>query len=321
MAHVPSTEGRADLGVIAIVVTRNRSALLKECLEGLARQTVALADVLVIDNASTDDTERVVQEAPCKPWYIRLGQNMGSSMGFHEGMRLASEKSYNWFWLMDDDLVPEADCLERLATSPHFAEPETGMLAAVVRTPEGKLEERSCSRLVDVRSFRTVKVYDGPRNGGQVELINCSTFLGLLINRRAVERVGLPVKEFFISCDDVEYCLRVSKSGLKGYLVWDAAAVHFSPNVKRLKKWFLPGYTHIPRNNLWKVYCGYRNRAYVIAQHSTRRALLREFCRLFAAVLFYDDDKFRRWGLLCKGFWHGYTGRLRSEDVKSLLTA
>ena len=153
---------------------------------GIDLGTSAVKTVLV------DDTQRVVQEASRKPWYIRFEQNLGSSMGFHEGMRLASERGYDWFWLMDDDLVPEADCLERLVTSPHFAQPETGMLAAVVWTPEGKLEERSRSRLVDIRSFRTLKVYDGPTNGAQVEPINCSSGTANISAKRRLAYKILP---------------------------------------------------------------------------------------------------------------------------------
>ena len=305
--------------VIAVVVTRNRSALLKRCLDALAQQTCAVAEILVIDNASTDDTQSVVAQAACGPTYVRLEQNLGGAAGFHEGIRQGYEKGYDWFWVMDDDLIPEPDCLEKLTASSAFGEADTGMMAAVVRTPDGELEERSCSRLLDIEAYRTLKIYGARENGNSAERINCSTFLGLLVSRRAVERVGLPNKEFFISGDDLEYCVRIDKSGLKGYLVWDAAVVHFSPNIERLKKWFLPAYTHIPRTALWKAYCGYRNRAYVIAQHCSTWAFLREFFRLFLAILVYDDCKVQRSRLLCKGFWNGWKGHLSVQDVLSVL--
>ena len=305
--------------VIAVVVTRNRSALLKKCLDAVARQTCTVAEVLVIDNASTDDTGSVVAQAAGKPTYVRLEQNLGGAAGFHEGIRQGFLEGYDWFWVMDDDLIPEPDCLEKLISSPCFTGADTGMLAAVVKTPEGRLEERSRSRLLDIGSFRTRRVCDSKENANGVERINCSTFLGLLVSRRAVERVGLPKKEFFISGDDLEYCIRIGSSGLKGYLVWDAVVVHHSPQVQRLKKWFLPAYTHIPKNALWRAYCGYRNLAYVIARHCNTWAFLRAFLRLFVAILVYDDCKVRRWNLLCKGFWNGWKGHLSFQDVLSLL--
>jgi GT2 family glycosyltransferase len=326
-ASATANENNSGLGgeaaplcrVIAVVVTRNRSALLKKCLDGIARQTCTVAEVLVIDNASTDDTESVVTQAANPATYLKMEKNLGSSGGFHEGVRRGFEKGYDWFWVMDDDLVPEPDCLKKLTSSPCFMGAETGMLAAVVKTPEGGLEERSLSRLLDIESFRTLRVCDSQENGNRVERINCSTFLGLLVSRTAVERVGLPKKEFFISCDDVEYCLRIDQAGLMGYLIWDAVVVHFSPNVLRLKKLFLPAYTHIPKNALWKAYCGYRNLAYVIARHCNTWAFLRAFLRLFVAILVYDDCKVRRWNLLCKGFWNGWKGQLSFQDVMSLL--
>lgn len=305
--------------IAAVVVTRNRSALLRKCLDAIARQTFPVAELLVIDNASTDDTQSVVAQAAGGPTYVRLEHNLGSSGGFYEGIRQGYEKGYDWFWVMDDDLIPEPDCLEKLTASPGFAEADTGIIAAAVKTPDGKLEERSRSRLLDIEAYRTVKVCDAQENGNSVERINCSTFLGLLVSRRAVERVGLPNKEFFISGDDLEYCVRIDKSGLKGYLVWDAVVVHFCPSIERLKKWFLPAYTHIPRTALWKAYCGYRNRAYVIAQHCSTWAFVREFVRLLLAILVYDDCKIQRWRLLCRGFWTGWKGHLSVQEVLSLL--
>ena len=41
--------------------------------------------------------------------------------------------------------------------------------------------------------------------------INCSTFVSLFVNRKAIEKVGLPIKDFFIWNDDYEFTLRISK--------------------------------------------------------------------------------------------------------------
>ncbi len=42
--------------VTAVVVTYNRAALLAECLDAIAAQTHRPSRVVVVDNASTDDT-------------------------------------------------------------------------------------------------------------------------------------------------------------------------------------------------------------------------------------------------------------------------
>ena len=48
--------------VTAVVVSYNREQLLGECLDGLAVQTRPADRVIVVDNASTDHTEQVLEQ-------------------------------------------------------------------------------------------------------------------------------------------------------------------------------------------------------------------------------------------------------------------
>ena len=50
-----------DPRVCVIVVNQNRAALLSRCLDSLRRQTFFPSEILVVDNASTDDSRRVVK--------------------------------------------------------------------------------------------------------------------------------------------------------------------------------------------------------------------------------------------------------------------
>ena len=45
---------------------------------------------------------------------ITLPENMGGAGGFHEGIKYAFEQGFDYIWLMDDDGVPAADCLDKL---------------------------------------------------------------------------------------------------------------------------------------------------------------------------------------------------------------
>ena len=48
--------------VIAVVVTYNRQQLLSECIDALRNQTRKLDKILVVNNCSTDNTERWLQQ-------------------------------------------------------------------------------------------------------------------------------------------------------------------------------------------------------------------------------------------------------------------
>ena len=98
----------------AVVVTHNRRALLERCLAALKQQS-APCDVLVVDNASTDGTERWLAEQAAQDSRLRLyrsAENLGGAGGFHTGMRLALEAGYEWLWIMDDDSLAAPTALE-----------------------------------------------------------------------------------------------------------------------------------------------------------------------------------------------------------------
>ena len=107
------------------IVTYNRSALLSKLLASIVRMDPHPGHVVVIDNASVDDTAKVVEsfreQIPATIVYRRLETNTGGSGGFSEGMRVAYELGSTWMWLMDDDVEVLPDGLARMgAWAPRF---------------------------------------------------------------------------------------------------------------------------------------------------------------------------------------------------------
>jgi len=129
--------------VVVVVVTHNRSAMLRECLEALAAQTHPVAEVVLVDNASTDGTlERLVASglgARLDLRVLRVSRNGGGAEGFHYGVRFALQSASDWLWLMDDDCEPEPATLAVLLASPRAAQPSTSVLMPLVRSVRGDL--------------------------------------------------------------------------------------------------------------------------------------------------------------------------------------
>ncbi len=98
--------------IIAVVVTFNRLALLQRLVERL-REIPGIAEILVVDNASGDGTGEWLDDQSDLV-VRRLDRNRGGAGGFHEGLGLAVERGADLVWLMDDDGLPDLDCLETL---------------------------------------------------------------------------------------------------------------------------------------------------------------------------------------------------------------
>ncbi|MBM3716397.1 MAG: glycosyltransferase, partial [Actinobacteria bacterium] len=125
-ATAPAPEASFDpASATIVVVTFNRTHLLTRLLESIERMDPAPGHLVVIDNASTDDTTAVIESfhdrLPTELVYRRLETNTGGSGGFSEGMRVAYELGSQWMWLMDDDVEVVSDGLARMGRwAPRF---------------------------------------------------------------------------------------------------------------------------------------------------------------------------------------------------------
>lgn len=209
--------------ICAVVVTRDRRELLRECLTALQGQTRPPEEILVVDNQSSDGTgEMLAAEFPGVR-VRRLETNEGGAGGFHEGMRDAYEEGFEWLWVMDDDTIPTPTALERLldadATATASGQPPS-ILASRVVWNDGRLHRMNKAALA---MHRMDDLVDAASHG--LLMIRAASFVSVLVRRSAIERYGLPIKRYFIWTDDVEFTARILRWEC-GYLVPNSVAHH-----------------------------------------------------------------------------------------------
>ena len=243
------------------MVTYNRLPLLRRLLARLGG-VPRLAEVLVVDNASSDGTGRWLDSlrdsdkgGECAvPVLARtLAENRGGAGGFHEGLAWAMERGADLAWLMDDDGRPDPDCLARLLRRDGLdfwgpavlAEHDPSRLCFPIRIPGG-------SRVV----HRMAEVESAARDGLLTDVV--IPFNGVLVTRELVARIGLPREEFFLWGDDVEFLWRARSAGARVATVVDARFLH--PATDDLGTPMMFGrttYNHSPSD--LKHYCMARN--------------------------------------------------------------
>ncbi len=196
--------------VAAVVVTWNRRVLLERCLEALAAQTRALDAIHVIDNASDDGTEAVLSSRAERDPRItvhRLLVNSGGAGGFHAGLAAAHAAGADWIWMMDDDTIPTATALEKLlvALESYPASHRPWLLASRVDWEDGRLHPMN--HVAVKQRFHKEFLWASAARGHLS--IRSATFVSLLCDRRCVDHYGLPLADYFIWNDDVEYTARI----------------------------------------------------------------------------------------------------------------
>ncbi|RJE87831.1 glycosyltransferase family 2 protein [Paracoccus onubensis] len=238
--------------IAAVIVTFNRSAKLMKVLDALQRQTLAPEIILVVDNASTDDTTELV-EARAKEMpsirYLRLPKNVGGAGGFHEGIKAAYEQGANYFWISDDDAYPEPDAIRKLLEALHEFEGSyqwrPSFACSRVEWIDGSLCEMNTPRAVWdwARFLRPEKPW---------ALVDSCSFVSVLIPRWAVQEHGLPIADYFIWFDDAEYTRRLSKS-YPGIFCPESRVIHDTPDNRGVN------FGLVDEKSLWKFKYGARN--------------------------------------------------------------
>lgn len=202
--------------IAAIVVTYNRKELLKECINKLKKQTVAL-DIIIIDNASTDGTEKYIKELGKSIIYFNTGSNLGGAGGFNFGIKKAVELKYEYLWILDDDTMPTETALEMLLIKDKELCGNYGFLTSKVLWKDGSI----CAMNVQkISKWSYLKKFDN------VSVVQYASFVSFFIKASTVMKIGLPYKEFFIWSDDWEYTRRISKKE-KCYFVPKSIVYHW----------------------------------------------------------------------------------------------
>ncbi len=238
--------------IAAVVVTYNRLPLLKECVKRILAQTVG-CDVLIINNASTDGTEEwLAANDGGRVFHFRSSQNLGGAGGFNAGLRRAVESGYEYIWLMDDDCFPQSDALEKLCEASRALDGNFGWISSAVLWVDGSPCRMNMPKL---RRFCAK-----PDISGLVRA-NQATFVSLFVKADVVMEYGLPIGDFFIWGDDIEYTRRIAvRGGRPCYVSAESAVIHaMSANTGS-------DISRAPADRLGRYVYAFRNECYLYRQ-------------------------------------------------------
>jgi len=105
---------KTESKVIVVIPTYNRAHYLEQALENISRQSYNDMKVVVLDNASTDETPEVFTETVGKDnrfFYSRNETTISAAENFYRGLSITSSEYF--MWRADDDLS-DANYVEML---------------------------------------------------------------------------------------------------------------------------------------------------------------------------------------------------------------
>lgn len=262
--------------VAAVIVTYNRKQMFQECIEAVLNQSYKCKRIIVVDNKSTDGTDLVIEELMKKQSNITcifLQENTGGAGGFYVGMKQAAQQDFDYIWIMDDDTIPTANCLEKMVIAGNILQGAFSYLASTVRGIHN--EPMNVPEIIIGKGSNGYSDALQYLKNGILE-IGEATFVSLLIKVDATKKIGLPWPGFFLWGDDSEYTCRLTHFYGKAYIVGDSLAIH-----KREQSNGLSIFHDNNVNRIRLYYYFYRNSFIRIKAYGKKMELIRRLGHAF----------------------------------------
>jgi GT2 family glycosyltransferase len=239
-----------------VAVTYNRSGYLAQLLASIEAMAPRPDGLVVIDNASADDTREVIEKfaASMPAGFVEarhLSENLGGSGGFSLGVDVAVQRGADWIWTMDDDVEVLPDALLSF-----------GRWTSRFGCMHGRRWDHDGTPFfwqTRINSWLGI-FYPQPGNVFKTKdyfLTNSGTFEGMLIRRDVVEKIGLPDPRFFLTWDDAVYAWLASRVTDVAYV--DAFVLRRLRPQRRISL----GIRHLNDSSDLSRYYVMRNRGYV----------------------------------------------------------
>lgn len=302
------------MDVTIIIVNWNTREFLRNCLESIRRSAPGTRiQTIVVDNASKDDSLGMVRAEFPEVLAIQSGGNLGFARANNLALPHAQAPLVMF---LNPDTEIEADPLNRMLR--HMEkDPSVGALGCRIRNSNGSIQQLGLqwfpSPITELLKFlavsdrtyarlRGIFPYHDPNESGYVQKLFGAC---LLVRKTVLDTVGSFDERFFMYCEDVDLCHRISQGGWKLYYLTDAEILHLGASSSSQA----PGAFSVLMSceSFSKFMLKYHGRSGAFAFRLV--ALCGAFVRL--SILFFLS--FFKLACLCKGgeYLHASTGKYR----------
>ncbi|NOV04240.1 glycosyltransferase family 2 protein [Paenibacillus planticolens] len=206
---------------IIIVTTNAQRQHLQNCIESIYEHTPEPFEIIVIDNASTDDTAQYLKELTGKIRYRILTSNLGFAGGTNQGLRMA--RGANLLFLNNDTIVTK-DWLKNMLACLYSSE-KFGLVGPMTNYISGEqLLETTYASTEEMHRFAAAF---NQSNADKWHVSTRLTGFCVLMRRGGFERLGYLDEGFEIgNCEDDDFGLRARMMGLELVIAKDTFIHH-----------------------------------------------------------------------------------------------
>jgi hypothetical protein len=297
-----------SIPTIAIIVTWNSARYILSCLTSL-RDSSPNTSLLVVDNASTDDTVPRVREQFPEALIVQTGANLGFAGGNNVGLHYAQRHGYVYALIANPDCAFERGCVPALVSALE-GNPNLAIVSPVIFEADRRTVWYSGAE-VDVRTGTSYHLTDLPSPSASapgLRLTNRASGCAMAVRLNALDAVGLLDERYFLYYEETDLSLRCTVRDLDIAVVPSAVAFHDA------------GHGVAARSESYQYYMT-RNRLLLVRQHSGHifpalpHCLYTSVRNLLLALRSSPGQAFVQSGSIVKGYIDFARGRDGHQSV------
>ena len=225
------------MDVSIVIVSYNTSKILDECVLSIKNQTTCSYEIIVVDNASNDDSCQMLRKKHPDVTLIENNRNVGFARANNQGFAIAKGK---YFFMLNSDTIILDRAVDRLFD---FMEQngEVGICGPRNEGLDGTLQyscdhfpsfwNNLCSytnlsnKFPKVQMFRRnlMRYWDYVGQRDVDKIMGCA----LMVRADLYTRLGGLDNSYFMYFEETDLCYRAKKTGLRTVYVPSARIVHY----------------------------------------------------------------------------------------------
>lgn len=212
-----------NMNLSIVIVSYNTREILKRCLGSLPKKF----EIFVVDNASSDDSVTMIRKNFPKVKLIINKENLGFAKAVNQALRVIQNGAV---LLLNSDTLVKGKTLNKLIEFEKQVQP--AIIGLKMLNTDGTVQG-SCFYLPTVK--RAILEYllgkknyfskYAPQGKNPVE-VEAVSGGAMMISREVIDKIGLFDERFFMYFEDLDYCRRAKKTGLKVYFLPTAEIIH-----------------------------------------------------------------------------------------------
>ena len=250
-----------------ILVNWNSYELTKNTIISLQASTYTNYSIIVVDNASSDDSLQQLKKEFPSIIFLESNNNLGFTGGNNLGMQYALEKKFELQLLLNNDVEVEPDFLEPLIDV--FKNEKIGAAQPLIYFHHNhELIWNAGSKYNALLGITTTPGYNtidiGQKQKKIHKKIDWITGCAFMVRSSVLHKVGLLTEAFFIYYEDVDLSFKIKKSGYELAYVPGSVIYHIAgmahKSLQKTKEGYMSAKVH---------YLNARNRIWILKKYTT----------------------------------------------------